>query len=95
MSDIRVTDNAQEHRFEAHVDGVLAGFAAYRFRGNHIVFTHTEVDEAFEGQGVGGVLARGALDQVRAAGEHDVVAMCPFIAAWIARHPSYQDLLAP
>ena len=95
MSDIRVTDNAQEHRFEAHVDGVLAGFAAYRFRGNHIVFTHTEVDEAFEGQGVGGVLARAALDQVRAAGEHDVVAMCPFIAAWIARHPSYQDLLAP
>jgi predicted GNAT family acetyltransferase len=95
MSDIQVTDNAEEHRFEAHVDGALAGFAAYRFRGNHIVFTHTEVDPAFEGHGVGGVLARGALDQVRAAGEHDVVAMCPFIAAWIARHPSYQDLLAP
>ena len=95
MSDIRVTDNEAERRFEAHVDGALAGFAAYRFRGDHIVFTHTEVDAAFEGQGVGGVLARAALDQVRAAGEHDVVAMCPFIAAWIARHPAYQDLLAP
>jgi predicted GNAT family acetyltransferase len=95
MSDIRVTDNPEEHRFEAYVDGALAGFAAYRFRGDHIVFTHTEVDDAYEGQGVGGVLARAALDQVRAAGEHDVVAMCPFIAAWIARHPAYQDLLAP
>ena len=95
MSDIRVTDNPEEHRFEAYVDGALAGFAAYRFRGDHIVFTHTEVDDAYEGQGIGGVLARAALDQVRAAGEHDVVAMCPFIAAWIARHPAYQDLLAP
>jgi predicted GNAT family acetyltransferase len=95
MSDIRVTDNPAQHRFEAHVDGALAGFAAYRFRGNHIVFTHTEVDPAYEGQGVGGVLARGALDQVRAAGEHDVVALCPFISAWIERHPDYQDLLAP
>ena len=94
MSETTVKDNPGLGRFEAHVDGALAGFAAYRLSGGHIVFTHTEVDDAYEGQGVGGALARGALDQVRAAGEHDVVAMCPFIAAWIERHPAYQDLLA-
>ena len=95
MSDVVVTHHPEESRYEAHVDGALAGFAAYRIvRGNQ-VFTHTEVDDAFEGQGVGGALARGALDDVRARGEHDVVAMCPFIAAWIERHPDYQDLVAP
>ena len=94
-SNIVVTDNPAEHRYEARVDGVLAGFAAYRFKGAHIVFTHTEVDDAFAGEGVGGVLARGALDDVRARAEHDVVALCPFISAWIARHPDYQDLVAP
>lgn len=96
MSDIRVSDSPDRKRFEASVDGALAGFAAYRFRGEDIiVFTHTEVDPAFEGQGIGGVLARGSLDQVRAAGTRRVVALCPFISAWIQGHPTYQDLLAP
>jgi predicted GNAT family acetyltransferase len=95
MTDTVVTDNPDEQRYEAHVDGALAGFAAYRFKGDHIVFTHTEVDDAFAGQGVGGALAKGALDDVRARAEHDVVALCPFISAWLARHPDYQDLVAP
>ncbi|NYG07714.1 hypothetical protein BJ986_002201 [Phycicoccus badiiscoriae] len=94
MTDVVVTDNPGQMRYEAHVDGKLAGFAAYRVKGSHLVFTHTEVDDAYEGQGVGGALAKGALDDVRAGGEHDVVALCPFISAWIARHPDYQDLLA-
>ena len=96
MAQVEVADNPVERRYEATLDGALAGFAAYRLRGEHvIVFTHTEVDPAYEGQGIGGVLARGALDDVRARGERRVVALCPFISAWIARHPDYQDLLAP
>ena len=95
MADIEVVDNREQSRFEARVDGEVAGFAAYKLRDGRIVFTHTDVDDAFGGQGVGGALARGALDQVRAAGDRTVVAMCPFIAAWIDKHPDYQDLLAP
>jgi uncharacterized protein len=95
MTDIEVIDNPDEQRYEARLDGKLAGFAAYRFRGDkQIVFTHTEVDDAFEGQGVGGALARAALDDVRSKAEREVVAMCPFIASWIEKHPDYQDLLA-
>jgi predicted GNAT family acetyltransferase len=94
MTDISVADNPDQHRYEATVDGVVAGFAQYKVKDGHVVFTHTEVDPAFEGQGVGSVLAREALDDVRAKGEYDVVALCPFIAAWIERHPAYQDLLA-
>jgi uncharacterized protein len=91
---MRVTDNPEQSRYEVSVDGALAGFAAYRIHGDRIVFTHTEVDDAWEGKGVGGALARGALDDVRARGQYRVTALCPFISAWIERHPSYQDLLA-
>ena len=96
MSSPEVTDNPDRMHFEVSVDGQLAGFAAYRLRGDDvIVFSHTEIDDAYSGQGMGGILARGALDQVRAAGKRGVVALCPFISAWIKRHPDYQDLLAP
>ena len=96
MSDdttVTVTDNPEEQRFEARVDGALAGFAEYRLREGVIVFTHTEVDDAFEGQGVGSGLARGALDDVRRDGSREVVATCPFIKGWIGNHPDYVDLV--
>ena len=94
MTDITVADNPDQHRYEATIDGTVAGFAQYDLDGDTIVFVHTEVDDAFEGQGVGSTLARAALDDVRAKGESKVVAECPFIAKWIHRHPDYQDLLA-
>lgn len=93
MSDISVRDHPERHRFEATVEGELAGFAVYRLQDDTVVFVHTEVDPAFEGQGVGGALARAALDEVRGRGGR-VIAECPFIAGWIRRHPDYQDLLA-
>ncbi len=89
-----VQDNPARRRFEILVDGTPAGYAAYEVRDGVIVFTHTQVDDAFEGKGVGGTLARGALDQVRARGDK-VVARCPFIAGWIDKHPDYADLLVP
>jgi uncharacterized protein len=93
MTEVTVTNNPDESRYEAHVDGELAGFAEYRLTARLIVFTHTEVDDAFEGRGVGGALARSALDDVREVGERKVVAKCPFIRSWIEKHPDYQDLL--
>lgn len=97
MAEPTVTQNpdAEKPRFEAHVDGMLAGFAEYLIAGKRIVFTHTEVDGAFEGQGVGGALARTALDWVRAGGELEVVPVCPFIAGWIHKHPDYAELVTP
>ena len=91
MSDVQTTDNAEQHRYEARVDGELAGFAAYRLRGERIVLTHTEVDPAHEGKGVGTALARAVLDDIRARGLTAVV-QCPFIGAYIRRHPEYADL---
>ncbi len=93
MTDVSVTHAPDRHRFEATVDGRPAGFAEYQRTHELYVFTHTEVDRAFEGRGVGGALARTALDHVRAEGTHSVLAICPFIKAWIDRHPDHADLL--
>ncbi len=90
---IDVRDVPERSRYEVTVDGVLAGHADYRDQGDVRVFVHTEVDDAFEGQGVGSTLAREALDDVRASGR-SLVPRCPFIRAYIERHPDYADLVS-
>lgn len=89
-TDIR--DNRDQGRFELDADGHTA-LAHYKRAPGVVTFTHTEVPEALKGRGVGSRLAQGALDRVRAEGLK-VVARCPFIAAYVARHPEYTDLLA-
>lgn len=91
---VLVEDNPARRRFEILVDGSLAGFATYELRQETVVFIHTEVDPGFQDMGVGSALARGALDQVRERGDR-VVAQCPFVAAYIDKHPEYAGLLAP
>jgi predicted GNAT family acetyltransferase len=93
MSDIRVADAPAAERYEITVDGALAGFAAYHDRKGRRVFTHTEIDPAFEGQGLGSTLVRAALDDVRGRGMR-VVPLCPFVRSWIASHEAYADLVA-
>ncbi|MCR1784038.1 N-acetyltransferase [Nocardioides carbamazepini] len=92
MTDIEIADQPDRKRFEAHVGGALAGWAEYQLTDELMVFTHTEVDPAYEGQGVGSALARAALDEVRARGVKALV-VCPFITSWIGRHREYADLL--
>lgn len=92
-SEMTVSNNAEMARYEIEVDGRPAGHAEYRLDGDRVVFTHTEVDDSFEGQGVGSRLAAGALDDVRNSGRR-AVPQCPFIAAYIDRHEQYQDLVS-
>ena len=92
--DTSITDVPSRQRFEARTaDGDVVGFSAYRRTGDVVVFTHTEVDDAYEGSGVGSQLARVALDQVRSEGLQ-VDPQCPYIRAWIERHEDFQDLVA-
>ena len=88
MSDVR--QNTTHHRFELDADGHKA-VAYYRLSPGVITFTHTEVPKALNGRGIGSKLAQGALEAVRANGLK-VVAECPFIAAYIAKHPEFADL---
>lgn len=90
-----VRDNPAQSRYELLVDGRLAGFAQYRLNGKRITMYHTEVEPEYEGRGLGDELARNALDDVRRRALQ-LVPLCPFIAAYIRRHPDeYLDLVAP
>ncbi len=93
MADVHVTHNEAQNRYEARVGDELAGFAEYQLTDELVVFTHTEVEPAFEGKGVGGALARLALDDVRTQGSRKVLPLCPFIKAWIGKHPDYVPLV--
>ena len=88
-----VKRNDARTRYELSVDGKLA-VSEYNRLANAVMFTHTEVPEALEGPGVGAALVRGALDDVRAQGLR-VIPLCPFVTAFIRRHPEYGDLLSP
>ena len=92
---IEIVNVPAKHRYEASLDGVLAGFSAYQLRPGApeaTIFTHTQVEPAYEGRGIGSALARGVLDDVRAHGGA-VVPLCPFISAYIRGHAEYQDLV--
>ena len=90
---VAVRDNPGEGRYELFVAGQLAGHATYTLSGPTMTIPHTEVRPRFEGQGLGARLARFALDDARERGLR-VVPRCPFVAAYIGRHPEYADLVA-
>jgi predicted GNAT family acetyltransferase len=89
---VSVRDNPEEHRFEAYVDDRLAGFTAYDRTDGEILIVHTEVDDAFEGQGVGSSMVGQVMDLLRAESGLRVTVVCPFVNAWLRRHPDYRDV---
>ncbi len=89
---IDIRDNHAAHRFEAVLDGSVAGFVDYEAAPGRLVLIHTEVDPAYTGRGIGNRLAAGVLDEIRARGL-GVTPHCPFIAAYIRAHPAYRDLV--
>ncbi|HSV34776.1 MAG TPA: GNAT family N-acetyltransferase, partial [Ramlibacter sp.] len=93
MDDIQLADNTNEHRFELRKGGVVAAHSEYNLLKGAVMFTHTEVQPQFEGQGIGSRLAAYALDDVRKRGLK-VVPVCQFIAGYIRRHPEYLDLVS-
>ncbi len=87
-----VTDVSERRRFEIAVDGAVVGFAEYRRRPGVISLIHTEIDPARNGEGLGTVLVKAALDTARAEGLA-VLPYCPFVQRFIGRHREYLDLV--
>lgn len=94
MADLRITDNAERHRYEAYAGDTLAGYCEYNLLTDAIMFTHTEVLPENEGKGVGSTLAKHVLDTARSEGKH-VIPVCQFIAGYIRKHREYADLVRP
>ncbi len=89
---VAVHDNQNKHRYEASIDGALLGFAAYRIQPPAISFTHTEVNERFERQGIASALIREALEDARRR-DLEVLPFCPFVSSFIAKHHEYVELV--
>ena len=84
--------NAAANRFEIHVDGYV-GVIDYRRDGNQLILPHVGVPPTLEGRGIAGILTRDTLDWARESGM-TVVPVCPYVVAWVQRHPEYADLIA-
>lgn len=91
---LTIADAPAARRYEARLGDTLAGFLEYRLAGTRRILIHTEVLSAFGGRGVGAALARHVLDEARAAGTR-VTVKCPFVRAWVGRHPEYAELVTP
>ena len=89
----RVVRNAAASRYELYVEDALAGTIEYRSGARRLILASTVIEPTFAGQGLGSHLVAGALDDARARGEQ-VVPECDFVAAYIERHPSYQNMIA-
>lgn len=92
-SEAQARHDPDNSRYVVEVDGKIVGYTEYHLRGPGIhFFYHTEISSTYEGKGVGSVLVRYALDDVRSRGE-TIVPLCPFVAAWLGRHPEYNDIV--
>jgi predicted GNAT family acetyltransferase/glutaredoxin len=89
---VSISDNRDESRYELRLGDTLVGLAAYQLRDGRIALTHTEVDEACEHRGLATRLVAAALDDARERGL-EVLPLCPFVAAYVRRHPEVQDLV--
>ncbi|MEV0749206.1 MULTISPECIES: GNAT family N-acetyltransferase [unclassified Streptomyces] len=83
-----------KHRYEILVDGRTAGLTAYRDRDEQRVFYHTEIDDAFAGQGLAAILVQQALTDVRASGKR-IVPVCPYVAKFLKKHDEFADITDP
>jgi hypothetical protein len=83
--------DADTNRYIIERDGVYAGFSQVVPRGEQVVFLHTVIDEKFEGHGMGSRLIAASLDDVTAKGKR-IVAVCPFVTAYLAKHQEWEPL---
>ena len=92
--DVVVSADKERNRYEITVDGQSAGYAAYVDHGGRRIFHHTEIGEQFGGRGLASRLIAAALADTRSHGLR-VVPVCPFVAAYVKKHPDFDEILDP
>ena len=89
-----VVHRPDTQRYEILLDGQVAGYVTYQQAHGHLVLDHTKVKPAFEGRGLAGQLATGTFEDLRSRGLR-AEPRCEFMAAWVAKHPEYCDVIVP
>nr|CAA9364410.1 MAG: hypothetical protein AVDCRST_MAG46-3585 [uncultured Nocardioidaceae bacterium] len=90
--DTTVIDIPDQHRYVIESGGEQVGVMEYQLDGATLALLHAETDPAHSGQGLAGELTRVVLDEARERGL-DVLPLCPYVSAWIRKHPEYTDLV--
>ena len=89
-----IRDNRARTRYELRIDGEPTGWLEYRYSRAHMIVARTEITADHQGEGLGPLLVRRALEDARHAGK-TVIATCAFAKGYIARHPELDEYLAP
>ena len=93
MENFKVENNADERRFEIVLENGTA-FIKYAKKGEGVYnLYHTEVPKQFSGKGVGSALAKGTLEYIKTEGKQ-IIPTCPFVKAYLKRHPEFETLVA-
>ena len=92
--EVVITENAQRKRFEARVDGDLAGVLEYIPLPAKIIATHTETFAPYEGQGIGELLVKTTLERLRADGRL-MTPLCPYVTSYLRGHREWDDVVDP
>jgi len=88
---MEIENDSAQSRFVARLpEG--EGELIYKRLGRTLELVHTEVAPALRGRGVGEALAQGAIEHARAEGLR-IVATCPYVQHWLAKHPEHRDLV--
>lgn len=90
--DTTVIEVAEQHRYVIQAGGEQVGLMEYQLDGDTLALLHAETNPAHSGQGIAGELTRVVLDEARERG-HVVLPFCPYVSAWIRKHPEYADLV--
>jgi predicted GNAT family acetyltransferase len=96
LDSLKLHDNQHHHRYEFALDGAHHAIITYKLyeEAKVIVLLHTEVPEQFGGQGIANKLIHDVLEDCIARGLK-IAPSCPFVAAYIKRHPVYQPMTVP
>lgn len=92
--DITITDAQDAGRYEAVLDGELAGVLEYVFKHGRLALVHTGTEPGYEGRGVASALVRFALDDARRRGLL-IIPICPYVRSYLERHPEDADIVVP
>jgi predicted GNAT family acetyltransferase len=88
---VTIVDNPERNRYEAIIEGEVAGFSEYEKRQDFVVFPHTEVNKSYRGMGIADRLVQRAVDEVHGV-RGKIYPLCPFVKSWLDKHPEYEYL---
>lgn len=93
MTEPTIHLNGHKHRFELKTDGKISIVEFMQPDDETLALTHTEVDPSLEGQGIGSKLVEEVLEYAE-RNNLKIVPLCPFVAAYITRHPDWQRVVS-